>query len=210
MTSGMMAPSCGCWKSQTRPETVAAMRSAKAACLRVAALRVEDDDGLAGGDAVGVGQLLVDDVVAAQRHGEEEAEDAGGGEPEERLPRRRREVEVDHLRLAQEVERREEDAHERRLRRRGAGGLDDVVLPAVEVAEEDAEHQVAEERGHHRDVRPEAELQDDVRVGGAHDRRDDEAGSDGAWREFAHARRLLAFFVLCHGRQVIMGPWNRS
>ena len=34
-------------------------------------------------------------------------------------------------RLIEHVERREHNAHERRLPRRGAGGLDDVVLPAV-------------------------------------------------------------------------------
>ena len=60
---------------------------------------------------------------------------------------------------AQHVERGEQHAHERGLRAGGARGLHDVVLPAVVVAEDDAERQVAEEGGDHRDVRPEAELQ---------------------------------------------------
>src|SRR5688572_19151625 len=93
--------------------------------------------------------------------------------------------------LVHQIERREDDAHERGLRRRRARGLNDVVLPAVEGLEQDAEEQVAEERRDDRDVRTEAELEDDVRVRRAHDHRDDHARDQRARRELVGAGRFL-------------------
>ena len=89
------------------------------------------------------------------------------------------------------VERRQQHAHERGLRRGRAGGLDDVVLPAVVVLEHDAEGEVAEERGDDRDVRSEAELEHDVRVRGAHHGRDRKPAEDGPRRELPESGGLL-------------------
>ena len=52
---------------------------------RLRSVRVERDERLAGGDAVGERQVLVVDEVLAQRHGEKDAEQARGRQPRPRL-----------------------------------------------------------------------------------------------------------------------------
>ena len=69
--------------SITAADAIAPIASACAARARFGAARVEHDERLAGGHAVGVGQLLVDDEVLAQRHRQQHAEQAGGGQPRE-------------------------------------------------------------------------------------------------------------------------------
>jgi hypothetical protein len=143
------------------------------------ARRIEHDDRLGGREAVDERQLLVDDEVTAQRHGEQDAERARGGQPQERLLRRQRHGEQLGPAVAQDVERAEQHAHERGLRRASAGRFREVVLPAVVAsARQHLEEQEAEERGDDRDVRSEAELEHHVRVRGAHHDRDEHAGDD--------------------------------
>ena len=53
-------------------------------------------------------------------------------QPEERLEGSQCKAELDDLALVEHVERGEQDAHKRGLRRGGPSRLDDVVLPAIE------------------------------------------------------------------------------
>jgi hypothetical protein len=72
-----------------------------------------------------------------------------------------------------------------------AGGLNDVVLPAVVAFREEPERDEAEEGRDDRDIRPEAEFQDDVRIRGADDQRDEQADGDRPRRELANVRGLV-------------------
>ena len=158
---------------------------------RLRAARVEHDQRLAGRDAVGEGKILVLDEVLAERHRHEDAEQSGRRQPDPRLHARQLHVEPAARFGGEDVERCEQPAQKRDLSRRGAGRLNDVVLPPVVVLREQAQRQKAEERGHHRDVRPEAELEDDVRIRRADDQRDEQADGDRARRELADVSRLL-------------------
>jgi hypothetical protein len=131
------------------------------------AARVEHDHGLAGRDAVRKRQVLVLDEVLAQRHREQNAQQSRRREPDERLHPRQVDVETAAGLGGEDVECREQPAEERDLARGGAGGLNDVVLPAVVVLREQPERHEPEEGGHDRDVRAEPELEDDIRVRGA-------------------------------------------
>src|SRR5581483_12168901 len=122
----------------------------------------EDHECLAGGYSVRKRQGLVDDEVLAHRHGEENAEQTRRREPGERLERREPEVKV-YPRVGREhVKGGEQHAHEGCLRRRSAGGLDEVIFPAVVVLERDADREISEECGHDRNVWTEAKLQDNI------------------------------------------------
>ena len=92
-----------------------------------------------------------------------------GGEPDERLHPRQVDVEATAGFSRQHVEGGEQPAEKRDLAGGGAGGLDDVVLPAVVAFGEEPEREEAEERRDDGDVGAEAELQDDVGIRGADD-----------------------------------------
>src|SRR6185312_14688374 len=100
-------------------------------------------------------------------------------------------VEAAAGRRRHQIERREQPAEKCDLSRGRAGGLHDIILPAVVALGEQAEREKAEERGDDRDVRPEAELEHDVWVGSADQQRDAEPDDDRAWRELSNLGRLL-------------------
>ena len=156
--------------------------------LGVLSSRVEHEKGLGRGDAVGVRELLVDDVVASHGNAEEHAQRARGDEPQEDLHAVERDRETEGLVTAQEVERRQDRAHERGLARDGARGLREVRFVAQrDGARDDGQHEVAEERRDDGDVRTEPELEDDVGIGRGDEDGDDQGDEDRAERELAGA-----------------------
>jgi len=132
------------------------------------------------GHAVGEGELLVHHEVSPHGHAQQDAQHSRAGEPKERLMGLEREREAGGRIHAQQVERRHQRAQEGGLACRGARGLNDVVLPAVEIAEREPECQVAEEGRDHGDVRSEAELEHDVGVGTPDHRGDQHRDDDRA------------------------------
>jgi len=147
---------------QARGEHRAHHHGGRLACL--GALGVEQDQRFSRRNAVGIGELLVDDEVPPQRDRQQDTENPGDRQPEEGLQDGQVDAEAAVLLGGEHVEGRQQPAEEGNLSCRRPGSLDDVVLPAIVVAGEDAECQEAEERRHDRDVRAEPELQHDVGI----------------------------------------------
>jgi hypothetical protein len=153
------------------------------------ARRVQHQQGLGRRHAIRERQLLIDDEMLAHRRREQHAEQGGDSQPDEGLQLGRIGGEVDDLGRAQHLEGGEDRTHKGGLGRRRAGGLHDVVLPAViALAGDDAEDDVAEEGRNDGDVGPEPQLQHHVGIHRAHDRRDDGAGDQGLDRQLAVLR----------------------